>query len=587
MKQRKLLLVLAMLLLAALVLAACGGSSENNTGNTANTGNSGDAGNASDAGDTSDAGDAGDTGGEPAYVEIPYEEPMVLSAGSCDYGGKVLSIEAVDELTVKFTLCKPDPAFIAKMAFSVFAIQPREWVEYATVNGEILEKPIGTGPYALDSWNRGDSIIFKRFDNYWGTPAPSETLVMRWSTESAARLLELQSGTADYMTYLGAEDFEVVENDPNLQIIPVETPNILYIAFTNTFAPFDNVDVRKAVALGIDRSRIVENFYPVGSEVASHFTPCSIPNGCEGESWHDFDPDAARTMLADAGFPDGFETTIYYRDVYRSYLPEPGAVAVELQTQLQENLGITANVVVMESGEFIDESTNGRLDGIYLLGWGADYPHVTNFLDYHFAANNPQYGEPHPEVYEPLYTASSMSDLAEAAPYYEAANNALKELVPMIPVVHSATANAALVSVENANNPPFGAPKFAVMNNGKDTIVEMKSAEPISLFCADESDGESLEACEQILDGLYNYNAEGVAEPALATECVANEDSTVYTCYLREGVTFHDGSAFDANDVVATWTAGLDASSPTHNGNTNSWTYYDYLWDGLMNVPAE
>ena len=79
------------------------------------------------------------------------------------------------------------------------------------------------------------------------------------------------------------------------------------------------------------------------------------------------------------------------RDVFRGYLPEPGIVAVEFQSQLRDNLGIDVEVVVMESGEFIDESTNGRLDGFYLLGWGADYPHVTNFLDFHFSASNPQY----------------------------------------------------------------------------------------------------------------------------------------------------------------------------------------------------
>ena len=116
---------------------------------------------------------------------------------------------------------------------------------------------------------------------------------------------------------------------------------------------------------------------------------------------YDFDAAAAKQMLADAGFPNGFDTKIFYRDVFRGYLPEPGSVAVEFQTQLRDNLGINAEVVVMESGEFIDESTNGRLDGLYLLGWGADYPHVTNFLDFHFGKSNPQYGTPHEADLEP------------------------------------------------------------------------------------------------------------------------------------------------------------------------------------------
>jgi ABC-type transport system substrate-binding protein len=178
--------------------------------------------------------------------------------------------------------------------------------------------------------------------------------------------------------------------------------------------------------MGIDRQRVVDYFYPEGSEVASHFTPCSIPNGCAGEAWYDFDPEAARALLAEAGYPDGFETAIYYRDVFRTYLPEPSLVAVEVQTQLKENLGIEAEVVVMESGEFIDESTNGRLDGFYLLGWGADYPHPTNFLDFHFGASNPQFGDPPSAIYEPLEAASRIGDAGEAEALYAEANNAIR-----------------------------------------------------------------------------------------------------------------------------------------------------------------
>ncbi|MEZ4590588.1 MAG: ABC transporter substrate-binding protein [Chloroflexota bacterium] len=515
-------------------------------------------------------------------------EPMSVAAESCDYGGKISSIEATDEYTVVFNLCKPDPAFLAKIAFTPFGIQPSEYIAATGGTGDILEAPIGTGPYMVDEWVRGDSIIYKRFDGYWGEPAIAETAVLRWSTEGAARLLELQAGTVNYITNVSPDDFEAVEADPNLQLLPSANPNVLYLAMTNTFEPFDNQMVRQAIAMGIDRQRIVDNFYPEGSTVADYFTPCSIPNGCAGDAWYGFDPEAARQMLADAGYPDGFETSIYYRDVFRGYLPEPGLVAVEFQTQLRENLGIEAEVVVMESGAFIDESTNGRLDGFYLLGWGADYPHVTNFLDFHFSAENPQFGNPFPEIYENLLEASTIADLAEAEPLYVAANNAIRDLVPMVPIAHGASADAALASLGNAYVPPFGATNFALLDPGSDTLVYMQNAEPISLYCTDETDGESLRPCQQVVETLYDYKTDsGDTVPALATDCSSNADSTVWTCSLREGVTFHDGSHFDANDVVASWAAGIDASNPYHVGNTGAFEYYSYLWDGLMNQPEE
>ena len=586
MSKRKIQLLLLSLLLA-IVLVACGGGAgtENNaTENEANTGNNGGGEEA-----TNNGGEEATNNGAEEEATTEEEmafEPASVAAENCDYGGKISSIEAVDELTVKFTLCKADPAFLAKIAFIPFGIQPAEWIAETGGGGELLEHPIGTGPYMLQEWVRGDHITFVRNDAHWGDPAIAETVVLRWNADGTARLVELQAGTADMITNISPGDYELVAGDAELQLIEVANPNVMYLAMTNTFAPFDNVDVRRAVAMGIDRQRIVDNFYPAGSEVPSHFTPCSIPNGCEGEAWYDFDAEGARELLAAAGYPDGFETKIYYRDVFRGYLPEPSAVAVEFQTQLQENLGITAEIVVMESGEFIAESSAGNLDGFYMLGWGADYPHVTNFLDYHFSSQNPQFGTPHPEIYEALLQGSTIADLAAAAPLYEQANNAIRDLVPMIPIANGASAHAALATVGGAYVPPFGATQFALLDPGDSDLVFVQNAEPISLYCSDETDGESLRPCEQVVETLFKYATDsGDTEPALATACESNADSTEWTCTLREGVTFHDGSAFDANDVVASWAAGIDAANPYHVGNTGAFEYYTYLWDSLINPP--
>ena len=155
-----------------------------------------------------------------------------------------------------------------------------------------------------------------------------------------------------------------------------------------------------------------------------------------------------------------------------------------------------------------------------------------------------------------------------------------------VPVAHGGPAAAYRADVTNPQASPLTEERFALSAAGSgDTLVWMQNAEPISLFCGDESDGESLRGCTQVMESLYAYklNETGL-EPALAESCDPNEDLTVWTCHLRQGVTFHDGTPFDANDVVATFTMGLDASSPLHQGNTNQWEYYGYLW-GLINVP--
>lgn len=553
---------LALVGVLALLAAACGPSEVGDT-------------TTADGTDTTAAEEPTTTSEDMAF------EGMVLDSGGCDYGGKVNTITAVDAHTVEFALCSPDPAFLAKIAFGVFGIQPSEHLE--ATGGAPLDNPVGTGPYSLVEWVRGDSVVYERFEDYYGDQPAHQTAVLRWATEGAQRLLELQTGNVDAITFPSTDDYPTIEADPDLSLILKPEPNIFYVGFTNTFPPFDDPLVRRAVALGIDRQRIVDTFYPPGSEVASHFTPCSIEFGCEGESWYEFDPEEGRALLAEAGFPDGLDTTIAYRDVFRGYLPEPGAVANDIASQLAENLNINATVEVIESGEFIQTTTQGDYEGIHLLGWSADYLHITNFLDFHFNADNPQFGQNDPSYTEPLLEASQLADPGPAL--YDEANNAIKEFVPMVPIVHANTAFAFSADVQGAYAPPFGQVQFHLMDNGEDTFVFMQGNEPISMYCADESDGESLRACAQVVEALYDYDTEGNIAPQLAEECVPNDDLSVWTCTLRQGVTFHDGSDFDANDVVVTFTAGLDAESPLHVGNSGAFDYYAYLWTSLINPP--
>ena len=306
----------------------------------------------------------------------------------------------------------------------------------------------------------------------------------------------------------------------------------------------------------------------MGSVVASHFTPCAIPGGCEGEEWYKFDPKAAKDLLTKAGFPDGFETTLSYRDVVRGYLPQPGLVAQDIQAQLKENLGITVKINVMESGAFLDTAKTGTLP-LVLLGWGADYPDQTNFLDYHFGKGaSPQFGKGFQDLWDVLQKAATTADAAERVKLYADANNLVKQHVPMVPVAHGGSATAFKADVTGAHASPLSNENFSVMQPGdRKQLVWMQNAEPLSLYCADEEDGESLRACEQVNESLLAYKVGGTdVEPALAESYTPNADLTEWTFKLRQGVKFHDGSDFDAKDVIATYAAPVGCGEPAAQG---------------------
>ena len=140
-----------------------------------------------------------------------------------------------------------------------------------------------------------------------------------------------------------------------------------------------------------------------------------------------------------------------------------------------------------------------------MLGWGADYPDPSNFLDYHFGSGSgKKFGTPFQDIVAALNTGVATADPAARTAAYTTANNLIKEHVPAFFMVHGASGAAYKADVEDAYASVFGGEVFATMKAGdRDTLVFMQNAEPLSLYCADETDGESLRACEQSNESLY------------------------------------------------------------------------------------
>ena len=524
--------------------------------------------------------------------------PQSTIAPDCDYGGNMAAIEAIDEFTVQITLCNADPAFESKAAHLAMGIYSAEYLEATGGTGDLLTAPIGTGPYMLENWDLGNEIVLTRNDNYWGTPAVEPTVIVRWAAEAASRFIELQAGSIDAMDNVGEGDFAVAEADPNINLIVRPPLTGAYIGISNNFPPFDDVRVRQAIAYAIDRQRIVDNFFPPGSIVGTGFVPPAVFGASPEVEPFPYNPDMARQLLeeaaADLGFELPLETTISYRDVVRPYLPVPGTIAVDIQAQLAE-VGINAEVVVMESGAFLDSALAGG-EPLHLLGWTADYPDGGNFLDPLFAPGVTQLGDQAPyqeAIIDPLLAASQELDPEARAALFKTTTEGIRDLAPVIPFGHGVSAVAFNARIVNANTSPLdGNENFAIMEDPEDdNIIWMQGAEPVSLYCADTSDGESFRVCHSIQEALLDFTVNDAGEieviPGLAESWSSNEDGTVWTFNLRQGVTFHDGSTLDANDVVVSWTAQWDEASPLHTGRIGTFDFWTYFFQGKLNAASE
>ena len=535
----------------------------------------------------------------PAAQTTSADGWITYSAPSCDYGGEIASIQATDAGTVVFTLCHPDGAFPQKVAFTAFQVHPAAQIESTGGGGvQLLNNPIGTGPWKFDHWDQGNEIVLTRNDGYWGETAKEQTLIFQWNAEAAARLTQLQAGTADGISNVGTNDYPIVEGDPNLLLMPIPGLNVLHLGINNTYPPFDNQKLRQALTYAIDKQRIVDNFYPPGSLVANQYMPDGIfgyTTDFEGAS---YDPEMAQQLLAEAaeeaGFTlplstlsDGTPLKLSYLATVRGYFPQPPQVASDIQQQLAA-VGINVELDQQESTTLLDNAAAGNLP-LFLLGWGADYPDATNFLDYHFGAgSNPQFGDKSPELVALLQQGAQESDPEKRLEIYAQANAVIEDFVPMVPIAHGGAAFAWKASLTGVNASPIGNIDFALFEDpDDDNIIFVQNGEPGSLYTSDETDGETFMVANQINESLLAYEVGGTAVvPSLAESYESSEDGLTWTFHLRPGVMFHDGSELTANDVVVSYAVQWDAANPLHVGRTGSFDYFSSLFGGFLNPPA-
>ena len=520
-----------------------------------------------------------------SWPEAGAAECALSEGGATRLG--IAKIDAVDELTVRFTLCAPDPAFTQKLAVTNFAVNDSGWLTAAIANGSLTSTMNGTGPLELSAWEQGVQIVLSRNDAYWGDKAASERVVIQWEPESAARLLQLRAGTVDAADNLAPTDEAAITADASLALLTRPGFNTFYLNFNNRYAPVSDVRVRQAIGIALDRQRIVDLFYPSGSTLATHVPPCVIDGACESDAWYAQDLAAARALLTEAGYPNGIDLTLSLRETPRAYLPDPVAVATDIQAQLAA-VGIRVTLDVQEAGGYIGKLLSGELRGASFSAALPDYPEAWNSLGIDFGSTSgPAHGDQYPRLVALLDEAQRESDPVARAALFTQINNEIRSQVPVVPIANGASLIAARDAVRGLVASPVAMERFAsVRVEGSDTFTWLQGGEPAGLYCMDEEDREAVRICAQVMEGLYGY-AEGgtAAEPRLATGCVASADGLVVECALRSSVRFHNGARLDAADVLDSFAAAWDCAHPLHVGRTGDFRGWSWIM-GTLNPEA-
>lgn len=256
----------------------------------------------------------------------------------------IKAVEVVDPLTVKVTLSKPNGSFLFNMAWGDAVI-----VSEKTVADEAT-KPVGTGPFMFKEWAKGDHVTLAKYPNYWGTPAKVETATFKFISDPTAAFAAMMAGDIDaYPNFPAPENLDQFKADPRFKVIVGSTEGETILAMNNGKKPFNDIKVREAVAHAIDRKAVIDGAqFGYGTPIGSHFAPQN-PAYIDLTGLSKYDPDLSKKLLKEAGYPDGFKTTLKLPPP--SYARRGGEI---IAAQLRA-VGIEPEIINVEWAQWLQE----------------------------------------------------------------------------------------------------------------------------------------------------------------------------------------------------------------------------------------
>ncbi|MCG7629567.1 ABC transporter substrate-binding protein [Epibacterium sp. MM17-32] len=291
----------------------------------------------------------------------------------------IAEVTVTDPQTVVITLSAPNGSLLFNLAWGDAVIVAPETVE------TLKTAPVGTGPYRFNEWVQGDRVDLVRNPNYWGEmPALTGATIKFISDPTAAFAAMMAEDIDAFDNFPAPENVVQFEADPRFQVIVGSTEGETILSTNNAQAPFDNPKVRAAIAHAIDRSALIDGaMFGYGTPIGTHFAPHN-PAYVDLTDQSAYDPEAARALLAEAGLPDGFETTLH--------LPPPAYArrGGEIVAAQLAAVGITAEIINVEWAQWLETVFKGKTYGLSIVSHTEPMDiGIYARPDYYFQYDNP------------------------------------------------------------------------------------------------------------------------------------------------------------------------------------------------------
>jgi peptide/nickel transport system substrate-binding protein len=392
------------------------------------------------------------------------------------------SCDVVDDSTVTINLNRPSATILQALTLGPLSIQsPTAMEKYGANEGEVdadgifhptgtygTEHPTGTGPFKFESWTPEDRLVLVRNDDYWGEKAKLDKLIFRPIADNAARLQALQTGEINGYDLVEPQDIPTIEQDESLQILDRPAFNVGYVGFNISTPPLDDIEVRKAIAYGLDRQSVVDNFYGGRGTVATQFMPPGLEGYADDVTQYEYDPEKAKQILTDAGYELPVEIEFWYpSDVTRPYMPDPKRNFEAFRASLEESgFKVTPKSAPWDP-DYLGLNNEGK-QPVHLIGWTGDYGDPDNFIGTFFQSDNPQFGldKSHEldDVQKLLDQAEVETDQAKRIEMYQEANRQIMLLLPGVPYANNEPAVAFQANVTGYVPSPVDNQSFATVS---------------------------------------------------------------------------------------------------------------------------
>ncbi|XTZ40371.1 ABC transporter substrate-binding protein [Salmonella enterica] len=381
---------------------------------------------------------------------------------SLEFGSLITAIDKVDDYTVRFTLAHPEAPFVADLGWYFASILSAEYADAMLKAGtpqRVDMDPIGTGPFRLAQYQKDSRILFTAFDEYWQGKSKIDRLVFSITPDASVRVAKLEKNECQVMPFPNPADLPRLKENKDITLMSKAGLNTGFLAFNTQKAPLDNVKVRQALAMAINKPAIIQAVFQGTGTSAKNLLPPGVWSADDELKDYDYNPEQAKALLKEAGLPAGTTIDLWAMPVQRPYNPNAKRMAEMIQADWAR-VGVQANVVTYEWGEYLKRVKSGEHQAA-LMGWTTATGDPDNFFGPLFTCTSANGGSNsakwcYPPFDKLISEAKTTTDQTKRVALYKQAQQMMHDQMPAVMIAHSTIFEPVRKEVQGYEIDPFG-----------------------------------------------------------------------------------------------------------------------------------